>query len=358
MQTSVLRDIPRVLPTPPTHRIDQLTYILSLTGCTRLKAIPQTRELNGEPIVENFQPFMKQRHGRSKGIDINAIGELTIQEKKRSGTAKKKPASVETEPGFKNNLMQCEDKPIYSHRVNKKEVRRRITGMINAQRHGRGTPTLFFFTVSFPPCINDKIGFQLLNTWLTRIRKWRKKVSYLWVAERQQNGTIHFHIAVPHLLNVVWINRFMRAAIITQIKKGKIDWNIHAAKKYNGVDIAGKRFKVNGKWKKQTTNFALENKGGSLANYLSKYVTKNDSGFEFSAWRCSWDFSALVHTVNVSGQELKDSQLHTYLDRSKIRETEFFFFAFWVHPPWKFLKYLSFVNYSILELIGSPAIAN
>jgi len=350
---------PAILHTPSITTVSDLTYILSLTGVTRLKAIPQKREVNGVPVIEDYQPFMKNRHGASKAVEINAVGKISLKEKRVPAVPGKKiglavpvqtPKQILTENEDTNNV----DKKGFS--VNKKEIRRRIQGMINAQKYGKGVPKLFFITVSFPENISDVVGYRLLNTWLTRLRKWRKKMSYLWVAERQKNGTIHFHIAVPHFLNVRWANSFMRAAIITQIKKGNIDWNIHAAKKYNGVDIAGKKYLVNGKWKKDVTNFALEKKGISLANYLSKYVTKNDATFQHAAWRCSHDFSALVHTVNCTGQELKKSQLACYLDRSNIRETDFFYFAFWLHPPWKLYQYFSFLNYSILQLIGSPAI--
>jgi len=154
--------------------------------------------VNGVPIIEEYQPFLKNRHGSSKAVDINAIGEISLKKKlvpavkgikKGAAVPVQTPTQIFTSDEDTNNV----DKIGFS--VNKKEIRRRIQGMINAQKYAKGVPKLFFITISFPPCISDRVGYRLLNTWLTRLRKWRKKMSYLWVAERQKNGTIHFHCA-------------------------------------------------------------------------------------------------------------------------------------------------------------------
>ncbi len=139
--------------------------------------------------------------------------------KKKPVPAKKKKAPVETGAGT-NNILKIETDAIYTnlstpetqapavssklstinqpkkfYTVNKKEVRQRLLGFMNTQK---GKKELYFFTVSFPKGTSDATGYKIFNIWLTALRQYRLLKNYLWVAERQENGTIHFHIAVPH----------------------------------------------------------------------------------------------------------------------------------------------------------------
>lgn len=202
--------------------------------------------------------------------------------------------------------------------------------MLNSQM---GHRELYFITVSFPPVVTDALGMQLLNTWLTSLRKYRMIRQYIWVAERQQVGTIHFHICVPHFLNIHRANRMMAGCLKELHKKGSIHYPAFA--KYNGVDIAGTRPGGKGS-KKQVTNFAGKQKAKALGWYLTKYITKNATEFDQLAWHNSRGYSALHHGITLTDAEFEDVlQYHLQLNEFKIFERDFFCWAPWARgkPP-------------------------
>jgi hypothetical protein len=243
--------------------------------------------------------------------------------------------------------------------VNKKRVQECIFHGVNAQKGNCRSPKLYFFTISFPPCVGDDLGYKLLTNWLVRLRKEKHGgMSYLWVAERQQNGTIHFHMPVFHYLNVGLANRYMVSVLKTQIKKGNLNMSIYAAKRYNGVDIAKNR--NTGK----VVNFAEGSKQKSLAIYLSKYVTKNNAHFPHLAWNCSNDISSLKSRIAFTDSEFDFTGWSKNVDWSRKREigdkiNGFFAVWFpWKEPPKDLIEHLAYLNYLILEKINSPIINN
>ena len=137
----------------------------------------------------------------------------------------------------------------------------------------RGEKMLYFWTITFPENTTDDTAYILLNKWLTRLRTEKMLKEYLWVGERQENNTIHFHMVINQKMNVQKANKYMRASIMHRINKGEIIYDRIAAMRYNGVDIAKDRKT------KRVTNFAKQNKEKSLSNYLTKYVTKNNRTF-------------------------------------------------------------------------------
>ncbi len=77
-----------------------------------------------------------------------------------------------------------------------------------------------FYSISFPAGLSDSSCYQILNTCLTRIRKWRKKFSYIWVAERQKNGTTHFHMLTNVYMGIGIVNGFFKVAIDNVLQDG------------------------------------------------------------------------------------------------------------------------------------------
>ena len=230
-----------------------------------------------------------------------------------------------------------------TYKINRKEVTHRILNYVNQMK---GEKLLFLWTVSFPLKTPDQVCYRLLNTWLTRLRQEKMIKDYLWISERQQNGTLHYHIAVNNRMCVKRANKMMRASIMHCINKKLIEWNRTDAAKYNGVDISKNRKT------KRVTNFALQKNQKALSNYLTKYISKSDNTFTQLAWHNSRGYSNLIIKVNMTAAEFFASPLRLHVDIDTGFEGEFFVHFRWKgSPPKSLVDYLAFVNSHILDLI-------
>ncbi len=171
--------------------------------------------------------------------------------------------------------------------LNKQKVREKCAAFFGLKKSRK---FMAFYTISFPVGFSDDLCMQVFNTWLTRSRKLGLS-SYLWVAERQCNGTLHFHLLTNNFLNVRRVNRFMAKAIETQINKHNIETagieyiNNKGEKRiseqftvagYNGVDVK-----------------PVNNNRKRLNQYLTKYISKNDIVFFRLPYHSSRDISEL-----------------------------------------------------------------
>lgn len=232
-----------------------------------------------------------------------------------------------------------------SYRINKGKVRSRIITYINTQK---GKKNLFFWTVSFPAHTPDETCYQAFNTWLTALRQRGMLKEYLWIAERQTGerlkedkaptNTIHFHIAIPHYMNVQRANAMMRGTLKNLAKDGLMPGAVCSGKngttyflpcvaKYNGVDICKHRKT------KRIINFAVKKGSSALANYLTKYVTKNDSEFPKLAFHNSRGFSCLFTAVTFTLTEFKNLGFGAFLNRVRVFKMNFATFVPWLYGP-------------------------
>jgi hypothetical protein len=259
-----------------------------------------------------------------------------------------------------------------SYKIDKAKVRAKIMAYTNTQR---GKQRLYFWTVGFPQHTPDDVCYQAFNTWLTALRQRKMLHEYLWIAERQMGDrlkvkkdpthTIHFHIAIPHYMNVVRANAMMRGTLKGLAKKGLLPGLICNAKtkesyylpsiaRYNGVDIAKHRKT------KKPINFAIKKGSRALAQYLTKYVTKNDAGqlnevgeliapgFTHLAWHNSRGFSALFTGVTCTLNEFIKSGFGHYMNRVRVFNMNFATFIPWLYgPPHAFLEHLFKLNSTI-----------
>lgn len=227
------------------------------------------------------------------------------------------------------------------YRIDKKQVSHRIRGYLNQMK---GEKMLYFWTITFPLNTPDDTCYILLNKWLTRLRQEKMLREYLWIAERQENGTIHFHMVINQKMNVQRANKFMRASIMHSINKGEVNYSREAAIKYNGVDIAKDRKT------RRVINFAKQNKQKSLANYLTKYVTKNNNTFSHLAWHSSRGYSNLITAVRFTYSEYQKGNCEQLLDHDKELKAEYFTFKRWKgSPPKDLLMYLGLLNSEIQQ---------
>jgi len=250
-----------------------------------------------------------------------------------------------------------------SYKVDKVKVRSRVLTYLNTQK---GKKHLYFWTVSFPAHTPDDVCYQAFNTWLTKLRHYKMLKDYTWVAERQTGdrlkenkeptNTIHFHIAVPHYMNAQRANAMMRGTLKNLAKKGLIpgavcskggeNYFLPCIAKYNGVDIA--KHRKTGR----VINFAIKKGSVALANYLTKYVTKNDSEFPHLAWHGSRGYSALFTGITVTLNEFTKAGFGGYLNKIRVFEMNFATFIPWLFgPPKAFTDHLYELNSTIQNLL-------
>jgi hypothetical protein len=241
-----------------------------------------------------------------------------------------------------NNTALSTKKQFRGYRINKREVRQRLLGYINTQRGKKG---LYFWTVTFPKGTSDDMCYRIFNIWLTSLRKYKMLREYLWVAERQENKTVHFHVAIPHRMSVQRANAMMAGTLKTFARRGDIPFTVWQCARYNGVDIAKNRKT------RRVTNFAVKKGSRALSNYLTKYVTKNDTEFTHLAWHNSRGYSQLFTGVTFTVEEFRKFGFGFFLDRRRIFEIgDFAKFIPWIeYPPPLFEEHLYKLNSWVQE---------
>jgi hypothetical protein len=237
-----------------------------------------------------------------------------------------------------------------TYKLNKRKLRSRILVYTDCMRRSRRWKhkDLYFWTISFPKGTSDDQCYQLLNTWLTALRqrnRYRDPLlhSYLWVAERQEIGTIHFHIMIPHFLNVKVANRTMMVSICNLIKKKELNYPMAAARRYNGVDIAKNRKT------KKVVNFLEKKKTRSLHRYLTKYISKNNTEMPRLCWNSSVDWAVPFAGVYLTREELVDLVPYREMIKARVFENDYIQFWAWTSdPPKKLTNHLCDINTFIL----------
>lgn len=334
------KNTPRLLAVP--SFVHELTVKATHTGIVVLKdgrykkrytgSRYSTVDINGK-MYERATDLKKAQAAELAGSDDG---------KKVKGKKKAAHPPASRHPIMSNeNTLSTKEKKACAYIVNKMEVRQRILSMINTMK---GAKELYFWTVTFPQSMPDALCYQAYNTWLTTLRQKKMLKDYIWIAERQQNGTVNFHIAIPHKMHVVTANRLMRVTLATFAKKRLIEYSVFQAKRYNGVDICKNR-KTG-----RVTNFAIKKGSRALANYLTKYVTKNDTSFSHLAWHNSRGFSSLFTGITFTVQEfIKYGFKELLLHRSVINNEFFMFFPWIKDPPEAIIKHLYEVNSFLQE---------
>lgn len=238
-----------------------------------------------------------------------------------------------------------------TYSVNKKIVSRKLNAFFFSKMANK---RFNFYTVSFPVATSDDSAFKLFNAVLTRLRKgyvlseiasvmldkystsksekWLFTVrsllksnnfqqlnNYLWVAERQQNGTIHFHIVTSDIINVLVFNHFVAAYIFNSLssKDNSINLSHLSQSKYNGVDVSKRKSGIS-----SITD---------VRKYITKYVTKNKEKFSHYAWHCSRSISALFTSKEFPVSEMlsKDFPINPNYKSDYYYESEYYTFIFY-----------------------------
>jgi len=305
---------------------------------TTLEDMTISLGMNGVTILTKSR-FKARHKGLTDIVQVPRTG--FIMKPKKVIDSKRKKRSTRLPKHLKNTSDQCNVKTVRipKYVIDKTEVTNRIKGYLNQMT---GEKMLYFWTITFPNTTSEDTAYILLNKWLTRLRTEKMLKEYLWIAEKQENGTVHFHMVINQKMNVQKANKFMRASIMHSINKGEIVYSRLDAMRYNGVDIAKDRKT------RRVTNFAKGNKQKSLSNYLTKYITKNNSTFTHLAWHSSRGYSNLITAVRFTMSEYSKGNVEQMLDNEKPIIHEYYTFRRWKgSPPKDLLTYLGLLNHSI-----------
>jgi hypothetical protein len=297
-----------------------------------LHSLTVKADLNGITVLKDGR--FKKRYTGSKQFEVDINGKLRHKRDMKKLLAKDTPPPGKKKgaPGAIGQPPENSDtvtKVVKSYSLNKPEIRARLFTMVASQPGDK--KELYFWTVSFPMKTSDEVIYRLFNTWLTKLRQKNLLKQYLWVAERQGNGTLHFHLCIPHKMSAKTANREMMICLCNASKAREINYNLHACKRYNGVDIAKNRKT------RKVTNFALGKRGRrALTSYITKYITKNDGLFTHLAWHNSRGFSMLFTGITFTYLESREKFRWRFFTHSRAAiETEFFIYYPWIDgsPP-------------------------
>lgn len=174
----------------------------------KVKRKPIISISDNEGITERDNEFIKQAKEFYKSDSLlSAFGREPIQEQAHHIEPEKEKRPKKTE-----------------YKLNKKKVREKCSAFFGSKQSKK---LLAFYSISFPQNFPDEFAYRCFNTVKTRLRKKCGLKSYLWVAERQKNGTIHFHMLTNTFMQIRKVNYFMARAINTQVRskknKGKIN---------------------------------------------------------------------------------------------------------------------------------------
>lgn len=273
------------------------TLAIGLNGITQLKAIS-----------------LKSRFTGSKKFIVDRDGVIQQKIKRPIDIKRQKPNSGKR-----------------TYRINKTKIRNIILNWTNAMK---GYKQLYFITISFPPSITDSTAYKALNSWLTSMRQTTGLKKYIWIAERQKIGTIHFHVAIPMRVSIRWCNDVMKKYLHQSIRKKELEWTHTQAAIYNGVDIAKDRKT------KVVTNYASFHRTKNLMGYLSKYISKSNEKFTHQAWQCSKILSGFFTHVCLTVDEFEKYFLD-YIDLNEcLIVSDFFNFFRWANSPPKEIRQL------------------
>jgi hypothetical protein len=206
---------------------------------------------------------------------------------------------IESERKFRLWLSVPHDWPKVGFSLPIHELSARSRGKIKdkATAFFRASPgNRVFCTLTFVAPVDDRTGVTILNKFLTSARKSFKGLQYFWVAERQDNGNIHFHIILNKRLpvrrwNALWVMAQYNSGLIgcdkfgEKVSKAEILMrfeNDTVHKVFNPLDI------------KKVKSIS------GLSGYLTKYITKQKkTPFTCLPWHCSRRVSRMFTRTTV-----------------------------------------------------------
>lgn len=178
--------------------------------------------------------------------------------------------------------------------------KRKLLDRLNAYVYlSRSRKFLAFYSISFPAGTSDEVIVKMWNTCLTNLRDKLSLRSYIWVMERQGNGTMHYHMLTNDYMPIRAVNIMVASTIDFYVSKGLLSWGNSSIDRYNGVDVVNISKRVN-LLKKRSKEGAYQ----AVVHYVTKYMSKNSSTEPCRQWHCSRLVSALFVTSYLSHDEV------------------------------------------------------
>lgn len=160
-----------------------------------------------------------------------------------------------------------------------------------------GKKQRIFATLTFIQRVTDLEAVSILNKFLTALRKHFARLQYVWVAERQKNGNIHFHLIINRYLPIARYNGLW------------VEQQYNAGLRYGFITPEEIRSRVKDGTVQEILNPVHVKEVKSIYGlnwYLTKYITKQEihpewgEGFECAAWHCSRGVSRQFTSTCVS----------------------------------------------------------
>ena len=198
-----------------------------------------------------------------------------------------------------------------AYKLNKSKVRKRIIALCRLKQSYK---FLAFYSISFPANAPDDVIYEIYNKWLTTCRQHHGLTTYVWVAERQKNGTLHFHILTNNYLEIHKVNKAMAKCINTSVLQGKLSWGQSSLTLYNGVDVDSIQHtkrrqgetRAQYRWRlKEQKKHTIKERVKFATRYMTKYMSKNDEVFTHLPFHCSRDISQLFTSLLLSDKDFE-----------------------------------------------------
>lgn len=216
---------------------------------------------------------------------------------------------IQGDPTTKRNLLNYETYQGKTSGTSQKNIRKAVDILMqisperiiwNPVSNRRMKHRLTFITLTIPgkeKHIEAKAGHKLLlEPWLRDMRRKQNLKSYIWKAEFQKNGQLHYHITTPEFITYYTIRDYWnyRLSECGLLEKWKID---HPTSLPNSTDVHSVR-KLN-----------------NIKAYLIKYLSKNNQDKETKGkiWDCSKNIKGAKY---FSFEELE--QVFSKIDQSKL----------------------------------------
>lgn len=307
-------------------------YILGYNSLTEIASVPCKSRFAGSGSLSNYGDIIYRKDKSKRPYEIKGniyknylqtlkycdildipINELGIHEdSKKIANYADYVNRYRDLSNFIHTPVQQEKK---TYKINKAKVRKRLTALC---RLDQSKKFLAFYSVTFPSQSSDKVIYQIFNKWLTNCRTRYGLTTYVWVAERQKNGTLHFHILTNNRMDISKVNRAMANSIETSVNQGLAEWGSSSKTLYNGVDVDSvqtpkkRQYETREQYRKRIKAYKRHSiyeriKWATL--YMTKYLTKNNDTFEHLPYHCSRDISQLFTSVVLS-----DNDAENYID--------------------------------------------
>lgn len=199
---------------------------------------------------------------------------------------------------------------------------------------------------------HSEIIKSCLNQFLVQMRKYYGIKNYVWKAELQRNGNIHFHLLVDRYIHYMAVRKYWNQSIeklgyVSTYRncREKMDfneynkWRILEGSVDKKINRKAYDYGVETEWKKpNTTDVKFVNNDKKAAHYISKYLSKNESNEDETGiiadsreeltgrlWYCSQSLSRLKNfTIKFRTEISKMFKYLKKLSKTKKIENDFF----------------------------------